>query len=308
MTKEEINFVTEFVGKTIGTPASEAASLLFELKEDGSGELKAEALPELLKKDADRVKIFKDAETKAHDKGFNKAKGEALTKFESDLKEKYGISTDKQGVDLIETIVSEKVKSQGGELDDEKIKRSSLYLNTVDKLTKEKTEAVALEAKKYTDLENSIKKETTFKSVAQRIQGALDELKPILPEGKLPDGKTKAQIQIERFIKDLGSEFEFEEKDGKLLIIKDGKVQEDNHGHMIDFKELVKERASTLWDFHQGESRQGTGNNNDQGGAAGGQGYTGKKPSNDEEYLKMIDEAKTEEEKINITKAFTGKI
>lgn len=301
MTKEEINFVTEWVGKTLNTPASEAASLLFTVKEDGSGDLKSDALQVILNKDAERVKVFKDNETKAHDKGFNKAKSEALSKFETDLREKFGIKSEKQGLDLIEEVVAERMKSQGGELDEQKIKRSPEYLSMVEKLTKEKEEAIVAEATKLKDLETRIQKETTFKTVSQRISDVLKELNPILPEGKTTEGKLKAEIQMERFMRELGSEYEFEIKEGKVLVIKDGKLVENAQGYAVDFKDIVKTRASELWDFKQGEPRSGTGNNNDgNSGGAGGKGYSGPRPRNAEEYSKMISEAKTLEEKQGI--------
>lgn len=81
---------------------------------------------------------------------------------------------------------------------------------------------------------------------------------------------------------------------------KDGKILEDAHGNMIPLKDIVKNRASELWDFQQGEQRAGTGNNNNAAGANNGGGvkkYNGPAPKTAEEYSSMIGKAETIEEK-----------
>lgn len=308
MTKEEINFVTDFVSKTIGTPATEAASLLFETKEDGTGELKANALTTLLDKDKVRVQSFKDEATQAHDKGFKKAQGESLSKFESDLKAKHGITSDKQGLELIDFVVTEKIKAvPGAEQDEDKIKRSKVYLDTVNKLTKDKDDAVAAESKKFTDLQTTIQKESTFKSVSATVLDFIKtDLMPILPEGKTADGKSKADIQLEKFVKDFFTEYEIEVKDENILFSKEGKLIEDAHGRRLDIKELVKAKASEVWDFKQGEDRKGTGNSHNASGAAEteNKGYSGPIPKNQVEYLDLVNKAPDDKAKQDITKVW----
>ena len=303
MNKQETDFTIALIGKTLNIPAAEAASLLFETKEDGSGELKENILQTLLDKDAARVQKIKDEGKASFDNGYSKAKGEALSKFEKDLKDKFAIATDKQGVELIDFVVSEKLKSQGGELDDDKIKRSTPYLKMIEALTKEKDETVQAEIKKFNDLKDSIQKESTFSEISSKAMDIINELNPILPESK-----EKAQAQIKRLLKELGSEYTFEIKEGKTLVLKDGKLLEDSHGHMIDFKEIVKSKANEVWDFKQGQNRQGSGNSNDGKGDAGSgdKGYKGPTPKNQEEYLKLISEAKDDNTRIEITKAYTA--
>ncbi len=308
MTKEEINFVTEFVSKTLGTPASEAASLLFDIKaEDGSGVVKSTALGSLLEIDLTRVKTFKDAATTAHDKGYQKAQGEALTAFEKGLKEKFGVTSDKKGLELIEFVVTEKVKAiPGGEQDEDKIKRSTVYLNMVEKLTKEKAEEVKAEADKLDVLQKSIEKESTFKSVSDEALSFIkSELQPILPEGKTPDGKSKSDIQLNKFIKDFLAEHEIEIKDGKKLLLKDGKLWEDPHGKAYDFKEVLKTKAAELWDFKTGEQRSGAGNKNEDNGKGGeNKTYSGPIPKTKDEYMEMIKKSPDDKTSQEITKVW----
>jgi hypothetical protein len=303
MNKQETEFVKTLLGKTLAIPADEAASLLFDIKEDGSGELKDGVLQVVLDKDAARVQKLKDAEKTAFDNGYKKSQGEALSKFEKDLKEKFAISTDKQGIDLIEFVVTEKLKASGGELDDEKIKKSSPYLKMVDQLKQEKDAAVKAETDKFNELNSKIQKESTFSEVSKAALEVITGLNPILP-----NTKEKADAQIKRFMKDLGDEYGFEVKDGKILILKDGKVLEDKHGHMVEFKDIVKSMANERWDFAEGEPRKGTGNSNDDSGDKGGNkgGYKGPIPKNDTEYMDLIGKAKDDNERIQITEAWTA--
>lgn len=307
MTKEEIKFVSDLVVTTLGIPATEVASLLFEIKEDETGDVKPTALQSLFDKSAVRVATFKEAETKAHDKGYNKAKAESISKFENDLKEKFGVTSEKQGIELIELVVSEKLKTQGGELDEQKIKRSTEYLTMVDRLTKEKNDAVIAETNKFKELQDSLQKESTFKTISEQANAWLDEMNPILPTGKTADGKSRAEIQRANFLKMISSEYGFEIKDGKTLVTdKDGKILEDKHGNMVDFKEIVKSKASELWDFQEGQARAGTGNKND--GDAGAEGvkkaYTGAKPKDEAEFVALVQKAKTPEERQGIVAAW----
>lgn len=300
MTKEEVKFVSDLVVTTLGVQPTEIASILFDIKEDETGEIKTDALKILLDKSAVRVAEFKAKETQAHDRGHSKAKAESISKFETELKEKFGITSEKQGIELIEFAVAEKLKGQGVDLDEEKIKRSSIYLNTIDRLTKEKELAIKAEVDKFNELETKIQKESTFKTIAEQANEVLNLLKPILPEGKTADGKSKADIQKERFLRELGSDFGFEIKDGKTLVTKDGKILEDAHGNMIDFKEIVKQRASELWDFQEGQQRAGTGNKNDDASSGANKKYNGPAPKDATEYSTMIAKATTLEEKQGI--------
>lgn len=298
--------LTAFVGKTLNIPTEEVATLLFETV-DGTEVITANALDSLLEKDKGRIQKFIDERKIQFDNGYKKAQSESLSKFEKDIKEKFGITDDKQGLDLIESVISAKVKNEGGELDDEKIKRSSVYLSMLDKLTKDKTDAVKAETDKFNELQTSLQKEATFKTIAEQAMSVIKELNPILPEGKTTEGKSKADIQIQRLLKELGSEYGFEIKDGKTLVTKDGKILEDAHGNMIPFNEIVKSRASEVWDFKQGEQRQGTGNNNDNAsGVNGNKAYTGHTPKSTQEYNKLIADAKDDDARIEITRVWNA--
>lgn len=304
MEVNEKQIITAFIGRTLNIPTEEVAALF---KADGDKETFSEtALDSLLKHDATRVQNFSSKNQEFFDNGFKKAQKEALSKFEKDIKEKFNVTEDKQGLDLIESVVMAKIKAQGGDLDDEKIKRSDVYLKAVERLSKEKEEAVTEATTKYKTLEQKIESEKIHSTIRSSAKEIIMSLNPILPEGKTAEGKSKADIQVERLVDELISQHQFEVKGDKTLIIKDGKVMEDPHGNMVDFKKFVSEKASYVWDFKEGDKRQGTGNNNDGDSNSGAikKGYQGPAIDSSEKYMDLIGKAKDETEKLEITKAW----
>lgn len=299
------DLIIAFLGRTLNKSAEEVAELLKE-KSDETDTLEPTVLDELLKLDATRVGSFTAKNQEFFDNGFKKAQKEALSNFEKGLKEKYNVTEDKQGAELIDAIVMAKVKANGGELDDEKIKKSAIYLQTVDRLNKEKADAIAAETDKFKNLESSITKKEISSTVRKAARTHLETLGIILPEGKTADGKSKADIQIDRFLNELEANHEFEIKDNKILILKEGKLKEDAHGNMIEFNKFLTESASMNWDFKEGEKRKGAGNNNegDNGGGAGEKKYSGPPIVNSDQYMAAIKDAKTPEEKQEITKVW----
>lgn len=304
MKQNEKQTINAFIGRTLNLPAEEVAALF---KADGDEETFSEtALDSLLKHDATRVQNFTSKNQEFFDNGFKKAQKEALSKFEKDIKEKFGVSEDKQGLDLIESVVMAKIKAQGGELDEEKIKRSDVYLKTVERLQKEKEEAITEAGNKYKALEQSVNNEKIHTNIRTAAKEIILSLNPILPEGKTADGKSKADIQINKLIDELITSHQFEIKGEKILIINDGKVLTDPHGNIVDFKNYVSEKAGLMWDFKEGQERKGTGNNNDgdDKGEGAKKGYQGPAITSSEQYMDLIGKAKDETERIEITKAW----
>jgi hypothetical protein len=303
MKQQEKQTITAFIGRTLNLPAEEVAALF---KADGDEETFSDtALDSLFKHDATRVQNFTAKNQEFFDNGVKKERKEALSRFEKEIREKFNVTEDKQGLDLIESVVMAKIKAQGGDLDEEKIKRSDVYLKAVERLIKEKDEAVTEATTKYKTLEQTIASDKINSSIRSSAKEIIMSLNPILPEGKTGDGKLKSDIQVERLVDELISQHQFEIKGDKTLIIKDGKVMEDPHGNIIDFKKYVSEKASYVWDFKEGEARKGTGNNNDNDGNSGAKkGYQGPAIESSEQYMKLMAEAKDEETKMEITKAY----
>jgi len=296
--------IAAFIGRTLNKSADEVAALLIPKADDVDGSFEPTVLEELLKHDVTRVQGFTTKNQEFFDNGVKKAQKETLEKFEKQLKEKFDFTEDKKGLDLIDAIVMAKIKSQGGELDEEKIKKSETYLKTVDRLQKEKEEALANETTKFKDLESSIQKQEIAKNIRSKAREIILELNPVLPEGKTSDGKSKADIQVEKLINELLNEYTFETKGEEILISKENKLLEDVHSNRIDFKKFVTEKASSNWDFKEGESKKGTGNSNDNANSQNVNKYKGPALLSADDYTKAIQTAKSDDEKIEITKVW----
>ena len=262
-----------------------------ELFKDGETELsedqQKEILQKLLDEDAKRVEaIKKSVDTKpAFQDGFKKAQGEILTKFEKDLKEKFGLESDKMGLELVEELVSKKSEGgQGGDLTEDAIKRSKVFQDMESNLKKQIKQTETDFQNKINEIQDGYKAEQTFSNVSQKALQIFNGLNPILPQNK-----TVADNQVKFFVNTL-KDFKFDVQDERIVVMdKDGKVLEDGHGNSRSFEDIVKETASGLFEFKANNGGSGSGNGGQQGqGGSGSSSYAGNVPKTFEELEKVM--------------------
>ena len=260
-----------------------------ELFKDGETELsedqQKEILQKLLDEDAKRVEaIKKSVDTKpAFQDGFKKAQGEILTKFEKDLKEKFGLESDKMGLELVEELVSKKSEGgQGGDLTEDAIKRSKVFQDMESNLKKQIKQTETDFQNKINEIQDGYKAEQTFSNVSQKALQIFNGLNPILPQNK-----TVADNQVKFFVNTL-KDFKFDVQDERIVVMdKDGKVLEDGHGNSRSFEDIVKETASGLFEFKANNGGSGSGNGG-QGQGGSGSSYAGNVPKTFEELEKVM--------------------
>ena len=260
-----------------------------ELFKDGETELSEEKQTEILNKileiDAQRVEnIKKSVEKKdAFQDGFKKAKSEVLTDFEKGLKEKFGIESDKTGLELIEEVVSKKSEGgQGGDVTEDAIKRSKVFQDMESNLKKQVTTVKTEYETKINEIQDGYKAEQTFSNVSQKALQIFNGLNPILPQNK-----TVADNQVKFFVNTL-KDFKFDVQDERIVVMdKDGKVIEDGHGNSRSFEDIVKETASGLFEFKANNGGSGSGNGG-QGQGGSGSSYAGNVPKTFEELEKVM--------------------
>jgi hypothetical protein len=291
MTEKEL--LSAFLSKTLNMDETGVASLY---NEDGT-ELKSDALDTLLRTDVERVGKLKPDTKKFFDDGYKKAEGEIRTKIEKEFTEKTGFKSDKKGVDLFIEYAAK--KQDGGEITEDVIKKHPVFINAVEKLSSEKEAAVQAEQKKLTDFQSELKNKEMFSSVASKAMDLFNGLKPILSSDE-----AKAKHQKEDFVSKLKG-YEYDIQGDKVIVLKEGKVLEDEHGNRIPFEKIVKETANKYYDFHVTDPKSAPGN-----GKAGEEGGEKKKveivvPKNDKEYMAMVtDPSKTAEEQVAIRDAY----
>ncbi len=140
-----------------------------ELFKDGETELSEQQQTEILNKileiDAQRVENIKKSVDKkdAFQDGFKKAKSEVLTDFEKGLKEKFGIESDKTGLELVEEVVSKKSEGgQGGDITEDAIKRSKVFQDMESNLKKQITTVKTEYETKINEIQMAIKPNKPF--------------------------------------------------------------------------------------------------------------------------------------------------
>ena len=260
-----------------------------ELFKDGETELSEQQQTEILNKileiDAQRVENIKKSVDKkdAFQDGFKKAKSEVLTDFEKGLKEKFGIESDKTGLELIEEVVSKKSEGgQGGDITEDAIKRSKVFQDMESNLKKQVTTVKTEYETKINEIQDGYKAEQTFSNVSQKALQIFNGLNPILPQNK-----TVADNQVKFFVTTL-KDFKFDVQDERIVVMdKDGKVLEDGHGNSRSFEDIVKETASGLFEFKANNGGSGSGNGG-QGQGGSGSSYAGNVPKTFEELEKVM--------------------
>lgn len=284
--------------KKIGVEDAKVASLF---NEDGT-ELTESAIDELLKHDATRVQKMKDDGTKLFNDGHKKGLSEGATKIEKEIAEKYGITSDKIGIELIdEVIISKSAKGSEG-LDEEKVKLHPTFVKMQDELSKQLKNKDKEWETKFTQRDQEIAKANLFKEVVSKAKSR------VKPESYLlPKDQARQEKQMELLVAELSKLGYNKTEDGKDYILeKDGKPVEDAHGNRINFDAYVDSLAQSIWDPIQGQQRQSTGNSNDgNNGANGNQNkWAGKVPTNENEYITAIGSAKNAEERLAIADAY----
>ena len=260
-----------------------------ELFKDGETELSEQQQTEILNKileiDAQRVENIKKSVDKkdAFQDGFKKAKSEVFKDFEKELKEKFGLESDKMGLELVEELVSKKSEgSQGGDLTEDAIKRSKVFQDMESNLKNQITTVKTEYETKINEIQDGYKAEQTFSNVSQKALQIFNGLNPILPQNK-----TVADNQVKFFVNTL-KDFKFDVQDERIVVMdKDGKVLEDGHGNSRSFEDIVKETASGLFEFKANNGGSGSGNGG-QGQGGSGSSYAGNVPKTFEELEKVM--------------------
>ena len=261
-----------------------------ELFKDGETELSEQQQTEILNKileiDAQRVENIKKSVDKkdAFQDGFKKAKSEVFKDFEKELKEKFGLESDKMGLELVEELVSKKSEGgQGGDLTEDAIKRSKVFQDMESNLKKQNTTVKTEYETKINEIQDGYKAEQTFSNVSQKALQIFNGLNPILPQNK-----TVADNQVKFFVNTL-KDFKFDVQDERIVVMdKDGKVLEDGHGNSRSFEDIVKETASGLFEFKANNGGSGSGNGGQQGQGGSGSSYAGNVPKTFEELEKVM--------------------
>lgn len=255
------------LGKTLNIANDGELSNLLENANGDSDVSEGEIIKKILAKDVERVEQLKSLDTGKFQEGYAKGKKETLTDFESKIKSKYKIETDTQGVDLIDELVNQKINlvKEKSKMTDEDVKAHPVFQQMESKLLSNIDEVKTTYEEQIENLQNEFKNKQTFNSVTQKAMQIFEGMNPILPSDK-----GIAQSQKNWFINSL-KDYEFSDADGKLVVLKDGKVVQDEHGNTRSFEDVVKSTASSMFEFKKNNGGGNEGGNN--GSSASGTDY-----------------------------------
>ncbi len=249
-----MELLTEFLGKTINLPAESIQEKLYKKQEDGtfSNEFADNALETLLELDRERVSKLKSIDNADITKFKNMGKAEALTNFEKQIKELYKVEEDVKGVDLIQSIVR---KTSSTKMTDDQVKLHPLFIA----LENQKNNELNTFKSTYEDEINKLKNEFSSKEINSKVNdiaiGVLDTMKPILSSDP-----AKANNVKKLFLSQISSEYQFQNVDGNIIPVKDGKRAEDEHGNALTLDKLVQRKAMDFFEFEQQDPKGSAGN------------------------------------------------
>lgn len=301
MNEKEI--LLKFVAKTHGLSETAAADLLYKTEGEGDDKktsLKTDAIQTLLDKDKERVAGIKDSvdTTEIFNKAYNKAVSEERGKIEKKLTKTYGVETTqfKNLDELVSLIVDQsKASGKGDGLDDDKIKAHPLYLS-LEKSKQEEIDAVKAEAdESLKTLEGKFQRKETLATVKKLGLEYFDKLNPVLSEKKASNQRNEFASHFEKY------DYQFSDgNDTDPVVIVDNKRLEDQHGNPVNLSGLTFQLAEPIFDF----AVQGDKGSPGHAGQQTGEGVGRKVPANEDEYNKLIFEAKSAEERIEIAEAW----
>lgn len=279
--------------KTLNKSEQEVAELLYQ-KEGDELKLKEGAVDDILSLDSVRVDNIKKNAPIDKDRlnnEYSRGKKEALSELENSLKEKHSVESDLKGIELIDSILASKSNVK---LSDDEVKKHPLYIELEKKrIPKEKYDSLQ---KEFDSFKGNVEKNAKLGKIKEKARTLLAEMKPIVSENPVV-AKTREEDFLRKF-----ESYDYQLDGDSIIILRpDGSRLEDGHANVLPFSEFVKNIAAMNYDFaKQGQkSNSGAGDNDDTS--------TPPKvvvPKNDDEYVKMIREAKTTEQKIAIKEAY----
>lgn len=277
----------EFLSKTLNLDESGVTALF-----NADGSPKDDSLQKML--DLDKSRVMKLQKGKL-DEGYNKAKKEVLTQFETDVKTKFGIDSDKVGVDLVSEIIETKTP-KGDAITDEQVKKHRAYLDLQESIPLKIKDAVKDSETKFNNYKTQVERGQSLSAVKQKALTIFESLKPILSTDP-----NKAANQKEVFLKLFDAGNYRIENERIIMLNADGTDKTDEHANRVDFDKFVKDAATGLYDFQQTDPKGSPGAG---GGAAGGGGGKPVVVKDEADFEKQYLEAKTTPDKIAISKAW----
>ena len=290
MTTEERKIFEAFLSKALNMDTGAIASLF-----NDAGELTTNE--PLLAANAEKVAKQKEISESQYKRGIK----ESREKLEKELKAKYGVDSDLQGLDLVDEILAKETETlrNSTSVKDEDIEKHPKFIEKRREFEKQLT----LKEKELLDKFNAEKSEIEYQFIWERARNkarmALPESKFILPED--PARREKLLKVYENELKELYKYSPTEDGSDFIVLDKDGNPAQDKQGNMLKFSDVVTNVGSTYFPIQTSEPRTSAGN------AGGGQVAPTYKFKDRAEYTQAMKEAGNDVKKMaEMSKAWEG--
>jgi len=252
MTKEEQKVLNEFLSKTLKIDTEDMATLYNE-----AGDLTSLQIAY----DADTLRVKKQSEDRTSQ--YNRGLKEASLKLEKELKSKYEVESELQGVELIDSIVLSKVEETKGATKD--ISKHPEMLKARLEWEKEQKQRDIewknkLEAKDVEFAQAKLKENVRTKGLQY-----LNEFNPILNADPVKAEQWK-QVYLNEL---LAAKYKPQDGDDPVPVGDDDQPLKDPHGYSRKLKEFAKDIADKYFDYQVANPRSSAGNTTTQSGSAG---------------------------------------
>lgn len=252
---DEKTLLVSLLTKQFAKTEDEISALVFD-KDGDNIKIKDNAADLLYSMDAQRISKIKDGYTEKFNDGYKKAQGEVLSKFEKDLRDKFGVNSDKTGLDLIEEVITVKAPKNPTKVNFDDLKKTPEFIEYERNILKSEQEKANEWKNKYENYAQQVEREKKLSKVYDRALDVLNKKNPVLPKNQ----EVAKNLQ-QAFLNTL-NEYDYELGDAGIVVLKDGKRHENAHGHAINFDDLVAENAAKYFEFQVQSNKGGAGNQN----------------------------------------------
>ncbi len=251
----EKDLLLAYLGVTLNLSPERIAESLYKKSDDGilTDEIQEGAIDALKSLDKERITKIKPDTKEFFNNGYKKAQVEISQKWEKLIREKTGADETLEGEELLLAGLEKVAKPK---LEDDKVKLHPLFIS------REK-ELLALAETYKLEGANALEEFKGQQTKMQRIQSAQNKAKDILLSMKpvLEQEQRVADRRIKNFLNEF-SGLDYEEVDGELIPIKDGKRLENEQFHPVSFEKLVKDLAADNFLFQVQDPKGNGGNQN----------------------------------------------
>ena len=247
-----LNAFSKYFNKT----DEELTEMLYEKGEDDTEVLKDGVVEQLIALDTNRVERLRKEATEGATKKFDdfakKSKKEVMEKFEAQIKEQYGLESDKTGLELVTELATKFGKT--GNLTEDSIKTNPIFIKLESEWKENATKTQEQLKKEFEDFKYGVERNGQLNTIKSVAENEFLRLNPVLSENPVI-AKNQTQEFLNRFHK-----YEYI-INGNNIMVKDGDGRlEDGHGNPISFDAFVKSEAEKLYDFKVQDPRGSAGN------------------------------------------------